>query len=343
MIRIGVIGGGEIVRRRHLPEIAGNPYAEVGAVCDVVKERAEELAAEYGATPYTDYKALVADPTLDAVIVAATNTTHAEMTIAAFRAGKIVMCEKPMATSLEDAKAMIKASEEAGKMLFMAQNQRLAPAHVKAKEIMQSGMLGRVITFKSTFGHPGCEHWAPEKKKTWFFQKNISVFGCLGDLGIHKIDVVRWIMEDEFTEVYARVETLDKTTEDGSPIDVEDNAVMILKTKGGATGTITVSWTYEYEDATTVFYCEDGVMTIYGDPDYQIVIKRNDNTSDYYKVGEIPNNIVQVKTGIIDEFVSCIVENKPATISGIDGLEPLKVVFSAYESSEKNQMIPIQE
>jgi predicted dehydrogenase len=116
-----------------------------------------------------------------------------------------------------------------------------------------------------------------------------------------------------------------------------------LKTKNGRTGTITVSWTYEYEDASTVFYCENGVMTIYGHPDYQIVIMRNNGTSDYYKVGEIPNNIVQVKTGIIDEFVSCIVEGKPATISGIDGLEPLKVVFSAYESSEKNKMVEIKE
>jgi predicted dehydrogenase len=96
MIRIGVIGGGEIVRRRHLPEIAENPYAEVGAVCDVVKEKAEELAAEYGAAPYTDYRELVADTALDAVIVAATNTTHAEMTIASLKAGKDVMCEKPM-------------------------------------------------------------------------------------------------------------------------------------------------------------------------------------------------------------------------------------------------------
>lgn len=341
MIRIGVIGGGQIVQRRHLPEILDNPYAEVGAVCDVVRERAEALTAQYGGTPYTDYHELIRDTTLDAVIVAATNNTHAVMTIEALRAGKNVMCEKPMAVSLKEAEDMMRASEETGKMLFMAQNQRLAPAHIKAKEILSSGMLGKVITFRSTFGHPGCEHWAREKKQTWFFKKNISVFGCLGDLGIHKIDVVRWMMDDEFTEVFAKVETLNKRNDQNELIDVEDNATMLLKTKKNVTGTITVSWTYDYEDSSTVFYCEKGVMTLYGDPKYQIVIRRNDGSADFYQVGEIPNNVVQVKSGIIDEFVDCLRKGGPASISGKDGYEPLKVVFAAYESAKNNAVVKL--
>ena len=262
------------------------------------------------------------------------------MTIAALKAGKHVMCEKPMAVSLEEAQEMMRTAEACGKILFIAQNQRLAPAHVKAKQILQSGALGRVITFKSTFGHPGCERWAKEKKKTWFFQKSQSYFGCLADLGIHKIDVVRWMLDDEYTEVYARVETLDKTYEDGTPIDVEDNATMVLKTAKGATGTITVSWTYEYEDGSTVFYGTNGVMTIYGDPVYQIIIKRFDGTEDYLKVGEIPNNKVQVKSGIIDEFVNSL-HRGVASISGRDGYEPLKVVFGAYESSRTNSVVKL--
>jgi len=341
MIRIGIIGGGTITRRRHLPEIAGNPDAQVGAVCDTLEERAVKLCREYGGTPYTDYKKLLADPSLDAVIVAATNTTHAAMTIDALRAGRHVMCEKPMATSLEEAQAMIDAAEAAGKMLFIAQNQRLAPAHIKAKAILDSGMLGKVITFKSTFGHPGSEYWAEEKGRTWFYKKAISVYGCLGDLGIHKIDQLRWMLNDEFTDVFAMVETLNKHNADGELIDVEDNATMLLKTQKGATGTITVSWTYEKEDISSVFYCEKGVMTVYGPTQYPITIERNDGTADYYKVGEIPSNIVQVKTGIIDEFVNCITENRPASISGRDGMEPLKVVFAAYESAKKKQLIKI--
>jgi len=82
-IKIGIIGAGSIVRYRHLPETRDNEHAEVGAVCDVVRERAEEMAVQYNCKSYTDYKDLIADRELDAVIVAATNTTHAEMTIAA--------------------------------------------------------------------------------------------------------------------------------------------------------------------------------------------------------------------------------------------------------------------
>ena len=340
MYRIGIIGGGQIVQRRHLPEIMDNEKAEVGAICDVVPERVAELARKYNCKAYTDWRELIQDPTLDAVIVAATNTTHAEMTIAALKAGKHVMCEKPMATSLADAELMMKTSEETGKMLFVAQNQRLAGAHIRAKKILQSGALGKVITFKSTFGHPGCDRWAAEKKKTWFFQKSQSYFGCLADLGIHKIDVVRWIMDDEYTEVFAKVETLNKTYDDGTPIDVEDNAVMVLKTAKGATGTITVSWTYEFEDGSTVFYCENGVMTIYGDSPYQIVIKRNDGTADYLVEGDLPNNITQTKSGIIDAFVASLGNGTPL-ISGKDGYEPLKVVFGSYESARTGMVVKL--
>ncbi|MCI8292543.1 MAG: Gfo/Idh/MocA family oxidoreductase [Hespellia sp.] len=342
MIRIGVIGGGVIVRRRHLPEIVENAYAEVGAVCDVVKEKAEELAEEYGCSAYTDYKDLIQDDSLDAVIVAGPNRFHAQMTVDALNAGKHVMCEKPMATSLEDAEAMIEAAKKNGKKLFIAQNQRLEAPHVKAKELIASGALGKVITFKSTFGHPGCERWAAEKQNTWFFKKDVSYYGCLGDLGIHKIDVVRWILGEEFTEVFAKVGTLNKVYEDGTPIDVEDNAVMLLTTASGVMGTITVSWTYEKEDARTIFYCENGVMTINGDPDYQIVIERFDGTADYLKLGAVSNNTVQVKTGIVDEFVDCLVNDVEPSIGGRDGLEPLKVVFSAYRSSEERRAVEIQ-
>lgn len=115
---------------------------------------------------------------------------------------------------------------------------------------------------------------------------------------------------------------------------------MVLKTAKGATGTITVSWTYEYEDGSTVFYGTNGVMTIYGDPVYQIIIKRFDGTEDYLKVGEIPNNKVQVKSGIIDEFVNSL-HRGVASISGRDGYEPLKVVFGAYESSRTNSVVKL--
>ena len=233
--KIGIIGGGSIVRHRHLPETQLNPHAEVGAVCDIVEARAQELAAEYGCKAYTDYRELIQDPDLDAVIVAATNTTHAEMTIAALKAGKDVMCEKPMATTLEDARAMVQTAHETGRKLMIAHNQRLEPANVKAREILQSGKLGKVLTFTSVFGHPGSEAWAIDGAKTWFYKKDISGLGVLGDLAIHKLDLLRWLIDDNYIEATGMMGTLSKTYPDGTPIDVEDNAICVLRTEKGAT------------------------------------------------------------------------------------------------------------
>ena len=132
-IKIGIIGAGSIVRYRHLPETRDNKFTEVGAVCDIVGVRADEMAAQYNCKAYTNYKELIADKDLDAVIVAATNTTHAEMTIAALQAGKDVLCEKPMATSLEAARAMMDMAKKTGRKLMIAHNQRLEAANQKSK------------------------------------------------------------------------------------------------------------------------------------------------------------------------------------------------------------------
>jgi len=124
-IRLGVIGAGKIVRVRHLPEAKQNPNTEIIAVCDAVESRAQEMAEEYQCKSFTDYKVMLKDPEIDAVVVAATNTTHAVMTIDALNAGKHVLCEKPMSITLDDAQKMIDAAERNNKQLMIGHNQRL--------------------------------------------------------------------------------------------------------------------------------------------------------------------------------------------------------------------------
>lgn len=342
-LKIGVIGAGSIVRFRHLPEITGNPYAVVGAVCDVVPARAEEMALKYQCKAYTDYRDLIADKELDAVVVAATNTTHAEMTIAALEAGKDVLCEKPMATTLEDAQRMIDTANRTGRKLMIAQNQRLEAANKKAKEILQSGKLGKVLTFRSVFGHPGCEYWAIDAEKTWFFKKSITGMGCLGDLAIHKLDLVRWILQDEYLEVSAFAGTLNKTYPEGGLIDVEDNAICLLRTQKGAMGSMTVSWTYQKEDNSTTFYCENGVLQLYAHPDFPLIIDYDHEQAEYHKLGKKPTNVEQIKTGIIDEFVDCILQNTEPEISGIEGYKALETVLACLKSSETGAVVKLMQ
>lgn len=340
-INIGIIGAGKIARYRHLPETQMNPNAKVYAVCDVVKRRAKEIAKQYDCKAFTDYRELIQDADLDAVVVAATNTTHAEMTIAALTAGKHVLCEKPIATTLEDAQRMLDAAESSGKQLMVAHNQRLEPAHIKAKQILKAGTLGKVLTFSTVFGHPGCEYWAIDGKDTWFFKNEMAGLGVLGDLAIHKFDLMRYLLGENFIEATAYVDTLVKTYPDGRLIDVEDNALCLLRTEKGALGSVTVSWTYQKEDNSTIIYAEKGVMEIYKDPEFPLVVHRTHESGEYYKLAKQSTNLDQVKSGIIDAFVDALINHIDVPIPGIEGYKALEAVIACQEAAKSGQRITI--
>jgi predicted dehydrogenase len=223
-VKYGIIGCGAIAQRRHIPEAADNANSKVAALADPVKERVEELATKYGAKPYTDYKEMLKDPSLDAIVVAGPNSLHAVQTIEALDGGKHVLVEKPMATTREDARAMIDAAKRNNKFLMIGLNQRLMPPHVKAKKILQSGVLGDVLAFRTAFKHPGPEGWSVDAGKSWFFKKGQAFMGVTGDLGVHKADLLRWLLGQEFTEVSGFVSTLDKRDQEGKLIDLDDNA-----------------------------------------------------------------------------------------------------------------------
>lgn len=341
-LKIGIIGAGTVVRVRHLPETQMNPYAEVGAICDIVEERAKEMALQYNCKAYTDYQKMIMDPDLDAIIVAATNTTHAEMTIAALKAGKHVMCEKPMATSLEDAEKMIQTAKKTGNQLMIAHNQRLEPANQKAREIIHSGELGKVLTFTSVFGHPGSEDWAIDGEKTWFYRKEITGLGVLGDLAIHKLDLCRWILEDDFTEVTAFIDTLSKTYPNGKLIDVEDNALCLLRTRKGAMGTMIASWSYQKEDNSTTIYCDKGVLQIYVDSEFPLVVHFDQEHAEYHKLGKKSTNVAQVKSGIIDAFVNALVNKTEVPIPGIEGYKALEAVIACRKAAESGHVVKLE-
>ncbi|BCU82669.1 oxidoreductase [Polycladomyces abyssicola] len=339
-IRVGVIGCGSIAKYRHIPEYAENPHVELVAFCDVVEERAKPFADQYGGKVYTDYQELLKDDAIDAVSVCTPNVEHGPMTIAAARAGKHVLCEKPMATSGEEAQAMIDAARENGVVLMIGHNQRLMPPHVKAKEILESGRLGKVLTFRTTFGHGGPEQWSAEGKGGWFFRKERAFVGAMGDLGVHKADLIRWLLQDEIVEVGALVDTLHK-----EETDVDDNAVIILRTRGGAIGTMEASWThYPNEDNSTILHCENGTMKIGVDPVDQVIVELRDGTVERYQVGAIATNEEggQTKSGVIDAFVHSILSGEPPLISGEEGKKSLEVILAAIRSAEEKRIVQLQ-
>lgn len=343
MVNVGVIGCGKIAQTRHLPEYADNPDVNIVALYDFNVDRAKELAEEYHAKVYESYQELLDDPGIDAVSVCVRNSDHCAISIDAMKAGKHVLCEKPMAVSLEECIKMVEASEKYNRFLMIGQNQRLSKAHVKAKELIQSGMLGKVLTFKTNFGHGGPETWTVDQKDVWFFDKSLSAFGALADLGVHKTDLITYLLDSPVKKVTAVLKTLDKKDADGNPITVDDNSICIYEMENGVVGTMTASWTYYgAEDNSTVIYGTNGMMRIYDDPKYSIVVTLKDGSQVLYDIDRIQTNDNQTKSGIIDVWVDSLVENKEPEISGKSVLSSMKAIFAALESSKSNTTVVIE-
>ena len=131
-LRVAIVGCGMIAIKRHFPEMNENPNVEIIGCTDYQPERAEEMAGIYHCKAYPDYQALLEEAKPDAVVVCTTNSTHCEVTVAALEAGAHVLCEKPMAASLEESRKMVEAAERSGKKLMIAQNQRMSAAYKKA-------------------------------------------------------------------------------------------------------------------------------------------------------------------------------------------------------------------
>ena len=343
-IKVGIIGCGKIAQVRHIPEYAANPNAQVYGFYDINMARAEELAKKYGGKAYASYQELLADPEIVAVSVCAANHAHAEISIAALKAGKHVLCEKPMAVTLEECKAMVAAAEESGKYLMIGQNQRLAKAHAKAKELIEQGAIGKVLTFRTIFGHGGPETWSIDPgANVWFFDKTKAAMGAMADLGIHKTDMIQYVLGTKITKTQAVLTTLDKKDATGNLIGVDDNAICIYQMENGIVGTMTASWTYyAAEDNTTVIYGTKGELRLYDDPKYSVQQINADGTRIDYQIDQIQTNDNQTASGIIDLFVDCLVENKAPEISGADVLHAMKAVFASIESSAKGCAIEVK-
>ena len=164
----------------------------------------------------------------------------------------------------------------------------------------------------------------------------------MGDLGVHKADLIRWLIDDEIEEVKAYVSTLHKTNEKDEPIEVDDNAVCLLKSKSGIYGTLTASWTYYgNEDNSTVLYCTNGVMKIYDNPEYPIEITKKNREKVFYKVGRIQTNEDQSSSGVIDMFIDSINSGKEPEINGEEGMEALRIVVACLESSSTGKAVKL--
>ncbi|AJI23844.1 Gfo/Idh/MocA family oxidoreductase [Priestia megaterium] len=335
-VKIGVIGCGSIAQHRHLPEYKMNEQVELVAVCDINTERANSVAQQYGLKAYTNYEELLASGTVEAVSVCTPNYLHAPISVAALNSGVHVLCEKPMATSEEEAKAMIEAAKTNGKKLMIGHNQRFVASHQKARELIEKGEIGKIYSFRTAFGHGGPEGWSVDGKDSWFFKKDEAFIGAMGDLGVHKTDMLRYILNEEIVEVGAFVESNAKDF-----ANVDDNAVCVLKTESGIIGTLAASWAYNgKEDNSTIVYGEKGILRLEDDPTYSLVAQYATGEVVNYELGKIQSNDEggQSNSHVIEQFVDAVAEDKESPVPGEEGLKSLAVILAALKSSQTKQI-----
>ena len=193
-LKIGIIGCGGIANGKHMPSLKKLPEVEMVAFCDIIPERAQKAKKDYGtpdAAVYTDYKELLKDDTIDVVHVCTPNRSHSFITIDALEAGKHVMCEKPMAKTAEEAKAMCEAAKRTGKLLSIGYQNRQVAANRYAKQVCEAGELGEIYFAKA---------YALRRRAvpTWgvFLNEYEQGGGPLIDIGTHALDLTLWMMDN---------------------------------------------------------------------------------------------------------------------------------------------------
>ena len=260
--RVGIIGCGGIATKKHMPSLKKVKNCEMVAFCDVVKERAEESAKEFGiegAKVYTDYKELLRDESIDVVHVCTPNRSHSFITVDALEAGKHVMCEKPMAINSAEAKKMLDAANRTGKLLTIGYQGRFRSDSRYLKAEAEADVFGDIYYAKAT---------ALRRRAvpTWgvFLNEEEQGGGPLIDIGTHALDLTLWIMNNYKPKycVGTTYHKLNRDTDQGNAwgvwdpekFTVEDSAFGFIVMENGATIVLESSWalnTLEVREAVT--------------------------------------------------------------------------------------------
>ncbi len=240
-MKIGIVGCGKIVDFEHAEGFKKARGAKIVSLCDVKKKKIDIVKKKFAldATGYTDFKTFLGSG-LDAVVIATPNSFHYEQTMAAFKAGLHVLCEKPVAAALPEANRMIAAAKKAGKVLHINQSLRYHPIFQKIRELVEQNKIGEVIHLRCVRGTTDTPDvlWSPGAK--WFVQKAFQG-GLTLDIGIHISDLMKWVCGSEVDSVAGRIETRKKG------IDVPDNVNALFEFENGATASLELSWTYGVE------------------------------------------------------------------------------------------------
>lgn len=325
-MKIGIISFAHMHAWSYTHCILNNPDATLVGIADDDEQRGRRMAAEFNTMWYADYFDLLSAD-VDAVIICSENARHAEMTVAAAKAGKHILCEKPIATTVEEGIAMIQAAEENGVSLMIAFPCRFNAVAQKLKQLVDSGSLGRIVALNGTNrgSMPG----------GWFVEKDRSGGGAVMDHTVHVVDVMRWIMPGaEVKEVYAEAGTL------FHDVDIDDCGLLTFEFDNGVIASLDPSWSRSKS------------FPVWGDVTLEVIGTRGSARVDLFKQNAVIHSDETMKTthefwgtdadqSLIDDFIRGVKQHRPPSVTGLDGLRAMEVALAAYRSAKEKQPVPV--
>ncbi|MCZ8513233.1 Gfo/Idh/MocA family oxidoreductase [Paenibacillus filicis] len=349
-INIGLIGAGSI-SELHLQAYKKQPDVRLSAICDLNGDRAREKASRYGIPQvYTDYRDLLSDPEIEAVSICTWNDTHAEIGIAALRAGKHVLVEKPLCRTVEEALQMQAAVRETGKILQVGFVRRYDDKARLIRRFIEKGEVGDIYYAKASIlrrlGNPG----------GWFADSSRSGGGPLIDIGVHMIDLC-WYLMGRPKAVSVSGNTYNRLGNrsnvrglsfykaadyDASLNTVEDMANAMIRFENGASLMVDVSFTLHAskDEVTVKLYGDKG--GIEAEPSLLIVSEKHDTILNIEP--QIDHKTIQIEAAFQNEvkhFIECCRTGNTPISPVEDGLEIMKILCGIYESARLGQEIKL--
>ncbi len=324
-LRVGVVGTGGIAKAHARGYQGNSDLCDLVAVCDVNADAARAYAERFGfGKVCTDYEELLRREDVDCVSVCTPNFLHAPISIAALKQGKHVLCEKPMAVSVELAEEMKRTSEETGKVLYIGFNHRLIGNFYRGKQLLEQ-RLGRVIAARVAVGHGSYARL----QNTWFARKEQSGGGTLIDNGVHMIDMIRWYI-GPIVEVAGQTSRMMIT--EG---DVEDNGYALFRCANGATASLQCSWTW-WGGYTLLFdaICENGTLSC--SEGKCAAYDRELNARIDAQVPDMDSWKEETR-----RFLLAARGEEPPFITPDDGLAAVRAAVAAYQSNDTGQAVRI--
>ncbi|MCI0393596.1 MAG: Gfo/Idh/MocA family oxidoreductase [Chloroflexi bacterium] len=334
-MRIGILSFAHLHAEAYIHNLRAIPGVEMIGLADEDEERGRRFARLFEARLFESYEALLAERP-DGVVVCSENSKHRPLVELAAAAGAHVLCEKPLATTLADAQAMMAACDRAGVHLMTAFPMRFSAPLLEVKARLEAGELGEVYCFNATN-----QGELPKHHRAWFVDKELAGGGAVMDHTVHLADVMRWYLSSEVVEVYAQTNRIFYADE----VEVETGGLLMLtfartlaSPKSGVFATIDCSWSkppyYPTWGGLTFEMVTDRGAVLVDAFKQNLTIYRHDLRRPVWGYWGSDAN-----QAMIEEFVAAIREDRQPGVSGLDGYRAVEVALAAYESAGSGQPV----